>query len=255
MALTTSTAQQTQTLLAGLRSPMNHETGCLFAMFKCCCLLGRANAKPSSELVRTALQFLLTAENPAAHTALQEKLVSCSCRIYHSGTTPPATLQPLECLDLFIDHLCNMICAQLRELRPAKFRPRKPNRAARLQPWPNGLADLGLDNRPCSQLVDILLRWTQASPVGSQIFDLLGALSRFWNPFGEEVMASIKVIQHMRHTLAGAATFHEHPIPPMSADFFRRSVRACFAVSNEVLGALLNHLLLRQKNRIKSVLN
>lgn len=72
----------------------------------------RAKAMPSSELVRAAMQFLLSVRTPAAHRAFTDKLTSCSYRIYGANYDPPATLEPLECLDLFIDNLCDMICKQ-----------------------------------------------------------------------------------------------------------------------------------------------
>ncbi|KAJ6505738.1 hypothetical protein C8R47DRAFT_1209694 [Mycena vitilis] len=178
---------------------MSHETGCLFSMFRCCCLLGRVKAKSSSDLVRAVMQFLLRAEDATAHKALQEKLAAAS-------TTPEACRKHAS---------SDAAATGLKGLRPAKFRShwQKPNLAARKQPWPRSLADIGLDHRSCSELVEI--------------FTAVDT-----NPFGEEFMGSLKVIQHICHTLAGAMTFHEHPVPPISVDFFRRSVKACFVLSN-----------------------
>ncbi|KAJ7884532.1 hypothetical protein B0H13DRAFT_2537316 [Mycena leptocephala] len=158
MSLTVSPTAHVQTLLTGLRSPMNHKTGCPFNMFKCCCLIGRRGDKPSSELLRASLQFLLRPETDIAHNALRDRLLSCQCRIYDSRTTPRATLNGIECLDLFIEYLCDMIREELRGLRPAKFRTRKDNRAACRQPWPNSPADIGLGGGSCHDLVERLLR-------------------------------------------------------------------------------------------------
>ncbi|KAJ6467570.1 hypothetical protein C8R47DRAFT_1152675 [Mycena vitilis] len=222
-------------LLAGLRSPMQHETGCVFAMFRACCLLGGAGIKPSSELIRAAMQFLLSCRTPEAHRALVEQLTSCGCEIIDERITPPATLQPLECLDLFLGHLCVIIADELRSLRPAKFRTCKPNRSARRQPWPNCVADIGLQNSSCRHLIDTLLRWTSPAPLGSQIFTLLNALARFWNPIGKEIFVSAHVVQHMRRTLIAAIQSHVIPVPPRSPDFFRRAVAACHKLGTGLL--------------------
>ncbi|KAJ7503773.1 hypothetical protein B0H11DRAFT_2222389 [Mycena galericulata] len=207
---------------------MDHETGCLFAMFKCCIHMGRSGTKATSELVRAAMQFLLCVQTDAAHRALTEKLTSCSCRIYDNSYNPPATLEPAECLDLFITHLSDIVCTELRNVKPAKFRSKKPNRTPRRQPWPNGPADIGLGTRSCRELLEILLRWTSVAPVGSTIFSLLGGLSIFWNPLGEEILRSVYVVQRVRFTLLAATTFFQYPVPPMSVDFFRRAVEFCY---------------------------
>ncbi|KAJ6550795.1 hypothetical protein DFH09DRAFT_1366575 [Mycena vulgaris] len=229
-APTLSIAQHVQTLLTGLRSPITHETGCLFSMFRACRMMDRANAHPSSELTRAAMHFLLSIRTPASADALTAQLLSCSCQIFDLGKTPPATLQPLECLDLFIHHLCTMIREALRDLRPAKFRTRKPNQTARRAPWPNCLADIGLDSASCADVVDTLLRWTSPAPIGSEILALLGALARFWNPLGEHLMRSPNIVCHVRRTLVEATRFYEYPIPPQSVGFFPRAVEACYSL-------------------------
>ncbi|KAJ6462369.1 hypothetical protein C8R47DRAFT_1240008 [Mycena vitilis] len=226
-----SVADSVKILLAGLRSPMSHETGYLFAMFEACCAMHRSSAKPSSELIRAAMDFLLSARTTEAHCALVNRLLSCSCRVFDYGQSPPATLQPLECLDLFLDHLCGIVGEELRSLRPAKFRTRKPKRAARRQPWPNCVADIGLHDASCRDVLDTLLHWGSPAPVGSEIFALICRLARFWHPIGTEVFGSPGVVRHMRRTLLGAIRLYEFPLPPQSIDFFRRSVTACYTLA------------------------
>ncbi|KAJ7656722.1 hypothetical protein DFH06DRAFT_1298034 [Mycena polygramma] len=219
MALeSSSVADSVKVLLAGLRSPLDHETGCLFAMFRACCVMGCASAKPSAELIR-AMEFLLTARTTEAHGALKDRLTSCSCGRFNHGGSLSATLQPLECLDLFLDHLCGIITEGLRGLRPAKFRTRKPKRGARRQPWPN----------------DTLLRWISPPPVGSEILTLLSRLAQFWNPIGAEIFSSPDVVQHMRLTLIAAARLYEFPVPPQRVDFFRHSIAACYTLAKGLI--------------------
>ncbi|KAF8145270.1 hypothetical protein K438DRAFT_2028847 [Mycena galopus ATCC 62051] len=159
-----SVADNLEILLTGMRSPMDHNTCCAFVMFRACCMMDRPNAKPSSELIRAAMQFLLGHRTPAEHEALTERLLSCSCRIYDSSRVPPILLQGL---DFFLAFLCQIIGWTLRDLKPAKFRKRKPNRPARRQPWPHGIADIGLHDNCSGDVMEILLLWTSPAPVGS----------------------------------------------------------------------------------------
>ncbi|KAJ7775352.1 hypothetical protein B0H16DRAFT_1879783 [Mycena metata] len=219
-----SVTDNVQSILAGLRSPMRHNTGCIFQMFQACCLMGCTKAKPPPELLRAAMQFLVGPRMSGEHEALTQRLLSCRCT---TRISPPATLKPFECLDLFISHLCDILVAQLRDLRPAKFRGRKSNRAARRQPWPNCVADIGLQNGTCGDLLQSLLLWTRVSPAGAGLYTLIGSLARFWAPLGQELVTSTVVVRSMRHTLLGSAQFFEVPVPSRSADFFRRAVHSC----------------------------
>ncbi|KAJ7171376.1 hypothetical protein C8R46DRAFT_184354 [Mycena filopes] len=173
------------------------------------------------------MEFLLRSRTAEGHEELLHRLVSCSCKIFDYGKQPPATLQPLECFDLFISHLCDMLVGGLSELRPAKFRSRKPNRAARRQPWPNCVADIGLHDTSAEDLLYTLLRWNSAPPIGAGLFVLIGSLARFWSPIGQELLTCRPVIRSMRATLISSKHFFEFPVPPQSVDFFRRAVRSC----------------------------
>ncbi|KAJ7146678.1 hypothetical protein C8R44DRAFT_724421 [Mycena epipterygia] len=214
-------------VLCGLRDPMNHESCCSFQILGALMDIREEKGACSAELLRVIMHFLLGPDTDEEFTALVQRLLSCRCftaGTRHDGEVVP--IDPLRCLDMIISHLSGFILLQLEELTRAKFRKRKPQRAAARQPWPNSVADIGLGDRTTTQAVTALLRWAAHPPLGHAIFALLGMLSRFWEPYAREVLQNYTVVHVIRRQLVGSLAHYVHPAPP-HWDYFARVIFSC----------------------------
>ncbi|KAJ6549046.1 hypothetical protein DFH09DRAFT_1169621 [Mycena vulgaris] len=228
-----------QRIISALRDPMDHESCCLWKLFGAVYALRPCSGKDTSyppELLRATIGFLLSPQTDEQLDTIVQRLLSCRCVVAEFLIKEEtALIDPLQCFDMVLSHLCGFLAEGLKGLPLAKFRKPKPKRTDAKQPWPNCLADIGLGDHTAQQAVSILLRWAEHPPLGHSVLALLGRLSRFWAPYGHEILQNPDVIGIMRRQIICSRDFYVHPAPPSpSWDYFDRIVKSCRLLASDL---------------------
>ncbi|KAJ6603628.1 hypothetical protein DFH09DRAFT_1124738 [Mycena vulgaris] len=221
----------TKKVVQGLRNPAKHRLFCIYGLYPAVCSIRRSTGDPPTfapELLRATLEFLLDPRANEDFDTFMDRMVMCGCG------APPASMPAIITLDLLLTHLCLFMHEHLIHLTQAKFRTVRPGRPAERQPWPNSLADIGLDGRTPHQAVTLLLRWAERPPVGHAIFMILAGLARFWNPYAVEVLNNRALVGWLRDHLYSSVRFYIHPRPNGRWDLFERPIITSMGFINEL---------------------
>ncbi|KAJ7748292.1 hypothetical protein DFH07DRAFT_830285 [Mycena maculata] len=225
------TKEERALLLLTLRDPMNEGACCIVGING---VIHRAlDGKPEDDprqgpILRAALTLLYGPCSDEEHFALRKKLMTCECNpsvmASHKTINRPLT-HVLESV-LFV--ICGTISDYFRRLGPGKFRKAKENTPPEKQPWPSCITDVIPVPGGEQDGLRGLARWAIVVPEGYSIFALIGALARFWEPFGREALDTPSLFPlATRHLQRALESYSPHAPPDEQWRVFISPVTAC----------------------------
>ncbi|KAJ7271559.1 hypothetical protein C8J57DRAFT_1319263 [Mycena rebaudengoi] len=187
-------------LHSSLRDPLHRDSSCILGIFYAIGSISNAGGQTDFRkpyFRRGAMDFICGAASEDEHLARRQRLMVCQCNLGSSlldiHRNIRAQLTPAKSLDLTLMSLCSNISTVLYTMTPGKFRKPKEGVHPDYQPWPSSLADILPHGKAASEILATLILWAAEPGHGQAIFNLITALTHFWEPFAVELFRTPSV--------------------------------------------------------------